>query len=455
MAKNLVIVESPAKTKTIKKYLGNEFEILASFGHVREIPSKDTSIDVNDNFKIKFTTSEKSKKHLDAIKKAAKDAQNIYLATDPDREGEAISWHVQEVLKSARLLKDKNIYRVTFNEITKSAVTNAIANPKELSMDLVDAQKARQALDFLVGFNLSPLLWRKITSGLSAGRVQSPALRMIVEREIERENFVKQDYWSLTADTFKQKQIFANLLEFNNNKVEQFTFTTAEDAENAKVHILKDANGFLIVDGITEKKTRRNPYPPFITSTLQQEASKKLGFTAKRTMSTAQKLYEGIDLGNGESVGLISYMRTDSTNLSNDALNDIRNFIQAKYDKDMLPAKPRVFEKKSQNAQEAHEAIRVTAANRTPESIKQFLTNDEFKLYSLIYNRTIACQMKHATLNSTSVDLITENTKHKFRVTGTVIVDAGFLKIYNVEKDEDDKDSDDEQTLPKFEKGEK
>lgn len=254
MAKNLVIVESPAKTKTIKKYLGNEFEILASFGHVREIPSKDTSIDVNDNFKIKFTTSEKSKKHLDAIKKAAKDAQNIYLATDPDREGEAISWHVQEVLKSARLLKDKNIYRVTFNEITKSAVTNAIANPKELSMDLVDAQKARQALDFLVGFNLSPLLWRKITSGLSAGRVQSPALRMIVEREIERENFVKQDYWSLTADTFKQKQIFANLLEFNNNKVEQFTFTTAEDAENAKAHILKDANGFLIVDGITEKK---------------------------------------------------------------------------------------------------------------------------------------------------------------------------------------------------------
>ncbi|ALB01931.1 DNA topoisomerase I [Francisella persica ATCC VR-331] len=455
MAKNLVIVESPAKTKTIKKYIGSEFEILASFGHVREIPSKDTSIDVNDNFKIKFTISEKSKKHLDAIKKAAKGAQNIYLATDPDREGEAISWHVQEVLKSACLLKDKNVYRVTFNEITKSAVTNAIANPKELSMDLVDAQKARQALDFLVGFNLSPLLWRKITSGLSAGRVQSPALRMIVEREIEREKFVKQGYWSLRADTLKQKQIFANLIEFNNNKVEQFTFTTAEAADNAKASILKDANGFLIVDGITEKKTRRSPYPPFITSTLQQEASKKLGFTAKRTMSTAQKLYEGIDLGNGESVGLISYMRTDSTNLSNDAVDDIRNFIQAKYGKDMLPAKPRVFEKKSQNAQEAHEAIRVTSANKTPKSIKQFLTADEFKLYSLIYNRTIACQMKHATLNSTSVDLITKHAQHKFKVTGTVIVDAGFLKIYNVEKDEDDKDDNEEITLPKFEKGEK
>ncbi|MFV9972354.1 MAG: type I DNA topoisomerase [Francisella endosymbiont of Hyalomma asiaticum] len=455
MAKNLVIVESPAKTKTIKKYLGNEFEILASFGHVREIPSKDTSIDVNDNFKIKFTTSEKSKKHLDAIKKAAKDAQNIYLSTDPDREGEAISWHVQEVLKNARLLKDKNVYRVKFNEITKSAVTNAIANPKELSMDLVDAQKARQALDFLVGFNLSPLLWRKIASGLSAGRVQSPALRMIVEREIERESFVKQGYWSLTADTLKQKQIFANLIEFNNNKVEQFTFTTAEAADNAKACILKDADGFLIVDGITEKKTRRNPYPPFITSTLQQEASKKLGFTAKRTMSTAQKLYEGIDIRNGEFVGLISYMRTDSTNLSNDAVDDIRNFIQAKYGKDMLPAKPRVFEKKSQNAQEAHEAIRVTAANKTPESIKQCLTADEFKLYSLIYNRTIACQMKHATLNSKLVDLITKNAQHKFRVTGTVIVDAGFLKIYNVEKDEDDKDDNEEITLPKFEKGEK
>ncbi|MFV9931286.1 MAG: type I DNA topoisomerase [Francisella endosymbiont of Hyalomma asiaticum] len=455
MAKNLVLVESPAKTKTIKKYLGNEFEILASFGHVREIPSKDTSIDVNDNFKIKFTTSEKSKKHLDAIKKAVKDAQNIYLSTDPDREGEAISWHVQEVLKNARLLKDKNVYRVTFNEITKSAVTNAIANPKELSMDLVDAQKARQALDFLVGFNLSPLLWRKIASGLSAGRVQSPALRMIVEREIERENFVKQGYWSLMADTLKQKQIFANLIEFNNNKVEQFTFTTAEAADNAKACILKDADGFLIVDGITEKKTRRNPYPPFITSTLQQEASKKLGFTAKKTMSTAQKLYEGIDIRNGEFVGLISYMRTDSTNLSNDAVADIRNFIQAKYGKDMLPAKPRVFEKKSQNAQEAHEAIRVTAANKTPESIKQFLTADEFKLYSLIYNRTIACQMKHATLNSTLIDLITKNAQHKFRVTGTVIVDAGFLKIYNVEKDEDDKDDNEEITLPKFEKGEK
>ncbi|WP_395167439.1 type I DNA topoisomerase [Francisella salimarina] len=455
MAKNLVIVESPAKTKTIKKYLGNDFDILASFGHVREIPSKDTSIDVNDNFKIKFTTSEKSKKHLDAIKKSAKNAENIYLATDPDREGEAISWHVQEVLKNARLLKDKNVYRVTFNEITKSAVTNAIENPKELSMDLVNAQKARQALDFLVGFNLSPLLWRKITSGLSAGRVQSPALRMIVEREIERENFVKKDYWSLTADTFKQKQIFANLTEFDGTKVEQFTFTAEKDAENAKATIKKDANGFLIVEGITEKKTRRNPYPPFITSTLQQEASKKLGFTAKRTMSTAQKLYEGMDLGNGESVGLISYMRTDSTNLSNDALNDIRSFIESKFDKDMLPSKPRVFGKKSQNAQEAHEAIRVTSASRTPESMKPYLTTDEFKLYSLIYNRTIACQMKHATLNSTSVDLITENEKHKFRVTGTVIVDAGFLKIYNVEKDEDEKESNDEQTLPKFEKGEK
>ncbi|MCL4122340.1 UNVERIFIED_CONTAM: hypothetical protein GTU68_009041 [Idotea baltica] len=455
MAKNLVIVESPAKTKTIKKYLGNDFEILASFGHVREIPSKNTSIDVDDKFKIKFTINDRSKKHIDAIKKAAKSADNIYLATDPDREGEAISWHVQEVLKNAKLLKDKTVYRVTFNEITKSAVSTAIANPKELSMDLVNAQKARQALDFLVGFNLSPLLWRKITSGLSAGRVQSPALRMIVEREIERENFIKKDYWSLTAETFKRRKILANLTEFNNNKIEQFSFTDEKSAEDAKTTIIKDANGELIVDGITEKKSRRNPYPPFITSTLQQEASKKLGFSAKRTMSTAQKLYEGKDLGDGESVGLISYMRTDSTNLSNDALDDIRGYIESKYDKGMLPAKPRVFSKKSQNAQEAHEAIRVTAANRTPAEMKNHLTADEFKLYSLIWNRTIACQMKHATLNSTAVDLITENNKHKFRITGTVIVDAGFLSLYNVEKDEDEKDSDEEQTLPKFEKGEK
>ncbi|QIV95592.1 DNA topoisomerase I [Allofrancisella inopinata] len=456
MAKNLVVVESPAKTKTIKKYLGKDFDILASFGHVREIPSKDTSIDVNDNFKIKYVINDKSKKHIEAIKKSAQEAENIYLATDPDREGEAISWHVQEILKNAKLLKGKNVYRISFNEITKTAVSNAIANPKEISMDLVNAQKARQALDFLVGFNLSPLLWRKITSGLSAGRVQSPALRMIVEREIERENFIKKDYWSLTADTFKQKQILANLTEFNKTKIEQFSFTNEETALAAKKIILSDANGYLIVDEITEKTLRRNPYPPFITSTLQQEAAKKLGFTAKKTMSVAQKLYEGIDLGDGESVGLISYMRTDSTNLSNDALNDIRNFIESKYQKGMLPSKPRVFSKKSQNAQEAHEAIRVTAASRTPESIKQYLTQDEFKLYSLIYNRTIACQMKHATLNSTSVDLITENNKHKFRTTGTVIVDAGFLSLYNVEKDEDEQDdSESQQTLPKFEKGEK
>ena len=456
MAKNLVIVESPAKTKTIKKYLGKDFEILASFGHVREIPPKDTSIDVEDKFKIKYTVNDRSKKHLDAIKKAAKSAENIYLATDPDREGESISWHIQEVLKNARLLKDKTLYRVSFNEITKSAVSNAIENPKELSMDLVNAQKARQALDFLVGFNLSPLLWRKITSGLSAGRVQSPALRMIVEREIERENFIKKDYWSLTADTFKQKQIFAGLTEFNNEKIEQFSFTSEDAVEKAKEIISKDANGYLIVDGITEKKTRRNPYPPFITSTLQQEASKKLGFTAKKTMSVAQKLYEGMDIGGGESVGLISYMRTDSTNLSNDALDDIRSFIEKKYDKDMLPKKPRVFSKKSQNAQEAHEAIRVTSAARTPESVKDYISKDELRLYSLIYNRTIACQMKHATLNSTSVDLITENNKHRFKVTGTVITDPGFLAIYNVESDEDSKSSDDKElTLPKFEKGEK
>ena len=239
MAKNLVIVESPAKTKTIKKYLGKDFEILASFGHIREIPPKDTSIDVEDRFKIKYTVNDRSKKHLDAIKKAAKSAENIYLATDPDREGESISWHIQEVLKNARLLKDKTLYRVGFNEITKSAVSNAIENPKELSMDLVNAQKARQALDFLVGFNLSPLLWRKITSGLSAGRVQSPALRMIVEREIERENFIKKDYWSLTADTFKQKQIFAGLTEFNNEKIEQFSFTSEDAVEKAKELSLK------------------------------------------------------------------------------------------------------------------------------------------------------------------------------------------------------------------------
>ncbi|APC96233.1 type I DNA topoisomerase [Francisella frigiditurris] len=455
MAKNLVIVESPAKIKTIQKYLGKDFDILASFGHVREIPSKDTSIDVEDNFKIKYVVNDKSKKHIDAIKKAAKNSENIYLATDPDREGEAISWHVQEILKNAKLLKDKKVYRVTFNEITKSAVTNALANPKELSMSLVNAQKARQALDFLVGFNLSPLLWRKITSGLSAGRVQSPALRMIVEREIEREEFVKKDYWSITAELQKTKLFTAGLTEFDNNKVEQFTFTTEKAVESAKTKIAKDANGFLIVDGISEKKIRRNPYAPFTTSTLMQEASKKLGFNAKRTASVAQKLYEGKDVGNGESVGLITYMRTDSTNLSQDALNDIRGFIEQKYDSGMLPSSPRIFTKKAENAQEAHEAIRVTAAAREPEMIKQYLTADEYKLYTLIWKRTMACQMKHATLNSTSIDLTTENKKHKFKATGTVIVDAGFLSVYQAEKDEDEKDEDDGIILPKVEEGQK
>ena len=454
MANNLVIVESPAKTKTIKKYLGKDFEILASYGHVREIPSKNTSIEIDNDFKIKYIASSKSKNHIDAIKQATKQAQNIYLATDPDREGEAISWHIQEILKNARLLKDKNIYRVTFNEITKTAVTNAINEPKELSMSLVNAQKARQALDFLVGFNLSPLLWRKIATGLSAGRVQSPALRMIVERELERESFIIRNYWSISSHLYYKRKIQANLTQYNNEKIEQFSFETEEQVQLAKQQIENDANGILYVENITKKKTRRNPYAPFITSTLQQEASKKLNFNTKKTMMIAQKLYEGIEV-NKESIGLITYMRTDSTNLSNDALEDIRNFIESKYGKDMLPTKPRIFTKKSQNAQEAHEAIRVTSVSRQPEDLKNFLSSDEFKLYSLIWKRTMACQMKHATLNNTAINFITENEKHKFRATGTTIADYGFLSIYQAEKDEDEQDNDEGIILPDVKEGQK
>jgi len=437
MAKNLVIVESPAKSKTIKKYLGNDFEILASYGHVREIPSKEDSIDVDKNFKIKFVTSASSKKQIDTIKKAVKTAENIYLATDPDREGEAISWHLKEILKNSRLLTDKNVYRVAFNEITKTAVKNAIAHPGDINESLVKAQQARQSLDFLVGFKLSPLLWRKITSGLSAGRVQSPALRLVVEREQEIISFIKKDYWSITANLHAKRNFSATLTHYNQHKLEQFTFENEKQSSEALATVEKDANGSLIVDKVTQKKSRRNPTAPFITSTLQQEAFSTLGFNTTKTMMVAQKLYEGLEVGSEGLVGLITYMRTDSVSLSNDAINDIRNFIDEKYGKQMLPVKPRVFKTKSQNAQEAHEAIRVTSAFKTPESIEKYLTRDQFRLYSLVWRRTVASQMKHASVDNTAVELKTKNQQHTFRATGSVIVDKGFLEIYTVKTKDD------------------
>jgi len=454
MSKNLVIVESPAKSKTIKKYLGANFEILASYGHVRDLEPKEASVDVENHFKMKYKVIDRSKRYIDAIKSATKKADNIYLATDPDREGEAISWHVYELLKAGRLLKDKTVHRIAFNEITKTAVTHAVENPRELLMPLINAQQARRVLDFLVGFKLSPLLWKKIRRGLSAGRVQSPALRMIVERELEIEAFKVQEYWDITAEVEKTKKISAKLVQFNHNKVEQFTFTNQKETDAALAIIKKDAKHELYVASVTKKQKKRNPQPPFITSTLQQDAVRKLGFTTKKTMMLAQQLYEGIDLGAEGAVGLITYMRTDSTHLAQTAIDEIRVFIGQNYGDENLPQQARLYKTKNQNAQEAHEAIRPTDIVRKPETVKSFLTADQFRLYTLIWQRTVACQMIHAVMNTVAIEFATENKAHIFKATGSVIAKPGFLSVYQVAADENSVDTDEGKLLPEVKQGE-
>ncbi|HED39491.1 MAG TPA: type I DNA topoisomerase, partial [Chromatiales bacterium] len=361
MSKNLVIVESPAKSKTLKKYLGKDFEILASYGHVRDLLPKEGAVDPDNDFAMKYQIIEKNARHTDAIIKALKKADALYLATDPDREGEAISWHLLEILKKKKLLKDKRVYRIAFNEITKKAVNEAVANPRELSTDMVNAQQARRALDYLVGFNLSPLLWKKIRRGLSAGRVQSPALRMIAEREDEIERFERREYWTMESDLkANKKDLFsAKLTHYKGEKLEQFSITDEKTATKAQKAIDKAAAGKLTVEKVEKKQRRRNPAAPFTTSTLQQEASRKIGFTAQRTMRTAQQLYEGIDIGD-EAIGLISYMRTDSVNLATEAVEQLRELISERYGKENLPKEPKTYRTKSKNAQEAHEAIRPT-----------------------------------------------------------------------------------------------
>ncbi len=429
MAHNLVIVESPAKAKTIKKYLGPQFEVLASYGHVRDLLPKEGAVDTEHDFKMKYELIEKNEKHVAAIVKAMKKSDALYLATDPDREGEAISWHIYEILREKKSLVKKSAYRVVFHEITRSAVQAAVENPREISMDLVNAQQARRALDFLVGFNLSPLLWRKIRRGLSAGRVQSPALRMIVEREEEIEKFISQEYWDISAKTESNQQSFsAKLISYHGEKLEQFTITHSEQAEDIKEKLSKEAKGILYVTKVDKKQRKRNPAAPFITSTLQQEAARKLGFTAQRTMRTAQQLYEGIDIGQG-AVGLISYMRTDSVNLANEAITEIREFIAERYGKNNVPDEIRLYKTKSKNAQEAHEAIRPTSVTRTPESLKDFLSPEQFKLYDLIWKRTVACQMISATIDTVAVDLQC-GKENIFRANGSVITDPGFILVY-------------------------
>ena len=435
MAKNLLIVESPAKAKTINRYLGSDFEVLASYGHVRDLPSKDGAVDPNNNFSMNYELSDGSKKHVDAIVKATRKAEAVYLATDLDREGEAISWHIYEILKEKKLAGKIPFYRVEFSEITKNAILTAVANPRELSMDLVNAQQARRALDHLVGFTLSPLLWKKIKPGLSAGRVQSPALRMIVEREREIEAFNAQEYWTIEADLQKSGLPFtANLVRLDEKKYKQFDIQDEKRASAVRDQLFADANGQLKADRITRKERKRRPAPPFITSTLQQDASRKLRFSAQKTMRTAQSLYEGIEI-NGETEGLITYMRTDSVTLSNDSIADIRRQIASQFGEEYVPETPNFYKTKSKNAQEAHEAIRPTSASLIPAKIKASLNNDQFRLYELIWNRTLASQMAPARMDTVAVEFDCGKSA-SFRANGSVVTFPGFLAVYEVSKPE-------------------
>ncbi|ODS62643.1 MAG: DNA topoisomerase I [Arenimonas sp. SCN 70-307] len=454
MAKNLLIVESPAKAKTINKYLGKDFHVLASYGHVRDLVPKEGAVDPEHGFAMRYELIEKNTKHVEAIAKAAKAADAIYLATDPDREGEAISWHISEILKERNLLKGKDLHRVVFTEITPRAIREAVDHPRQVAADLVDAQQARRALDYLVGFNLSPVLWRKVQRGLSAGRVQSPALRMIVEREEEIEAFVPREYWSVEAELNHPQQGFtARLVKLDGQKFEQFTLTNAKDAEAARARLVKAAGDALRVTDVASKERKRRPAPPFITSTLQQEAARKLGFTTSRTMRVAQKLYEGVAIGEEGTVGLISYMRTDSVNLSVDAVKEIRDVIARDFGTGAVPDKPNEYKSKSKNAQEAHEAIRPTSALRTPASIAKYLDDDARRLYELVWKRTVASQMVPATMNTVSVELAA-GSEHSFRASGTTIIDPGFLAVYEEGKDaKTSEDEDEGRKLPPMKPG--
>jgi len=459
MAKNLLIVESPAKAKTINKYLGKDFQVLASYGHVRDLLPKEGAVDPEHDFAMKYEVIERNEKHVDAIAKAAKAADDIYLATDLDREGEAISWHISEILKERGLTEGKKLHRVVFSEITPRAIKAAVAEPRALSLEMVDAQQARRALDYLVGFNLSPVLWRKVQRGLSAGRVQSPALRMIVEREEEIEAFVPREYWTIEAQLKHADGDFsARLTKLHGKKFEQFDLTNEADAMAARAALKEAARGHLTVSEVGSKERKRRPAPPFTTSTLQQEAARKLGFGTTRTMKIAQGLYEGVGLGSEGNVGLITYMRTDSTALSEEAVGELRQLIARDFGGKALPDHAQVYRTKSKNAQEAHEAIRPTSAMRTPREVAAFLNDDQRKLYELIWKRTVACQMIHATLNTVSVDFDVKHVKGgdaAFRATGTTVVDPGFLAVYEEGRDQRTAEDDDEgRRLPKLTKGE-
>jgi DNA topoisomerase-1 len=463
MADNLVIVESPAKAKTIKKYLGKDFEVLASYGHVRDLVPKEGAVNPDKQFSMTYQAIERNEKHVDAISRALKKSKNLFLATDPDREGEAISWHLRELLDERGDLKGKDVKRVVFYEITKGEVQRAVAEPRDLSLDLVNAQQARRALDYLVGFNLSPLLWKKVRRGLSAGRVQSPALRMICEREAEIAAFVPQEYWTLEAEGEHSTQTFPlKLTEFNGVKVEQFSFTNEGSAREVEQALKDAAQGFLHVVSIDKKQRRRNPSPPFTTSTLQQEAARKLGYSAQRTMRLAQQLYEGVDFGEG-SIGLITYMRTDSVNLANDAIREIREVIEKEYGKEGVAEEPRIYKTKSRNAQEAHEAIRPTSAAILPSKLEGKIDPDQFKLYSLIWKRAVACQMAHALFDTVAVDMVPSKqaeagngaaaTRHTLRANGSTLVKPGYIAVYQEDVDDSKPENENDRILPAMNEG--
>ena len=451
MASNLLIVESPSKAKTLKKYLGKDYEILASYGHVRDLVPKTGAVDTENDFEMKYEIIERNSKHVDSIAKALKDADTILLATDPDREGEAIAWHLSEILKGRKALKNKKLQRVVFYEITEGAVKDAVKHPRAISMELVNAQQARRALDYLVGFNLSPLLWKKIRRGLSAGRVQSPALRLIVERELEIEKFQTREYWSVHFESEKDRVPFsAKLTHFQGEKLDQFSIGSAE--RNAEVTGFLEANakGTAKVIEIEKKRKLRSPAAPFTTSTLQQEAVRKLGFSTERAMRVAQSLYEGVTVGKVVT-GLITYMRTDAVTLSKEAVTEMRGYITKNYGSDFLPKTPNVYKSTSKNAQEAHEAIRPTSIARTPESVAPYLNDEQRKLYEMIWKRTIASQMTPAKFDTVAVDFSVGGPGNVFRATGQTMVFAGFFAVYH--EDLDDATEEEDRRLPAFEKG--
>ncbi len=444
---NLVIVESPAKAKTINKYLGDNYKVLASYGHIRDLPSKNGSVDPNQDFKMEWEIDSFSKKYLKEITDAAKDSSKIILATDPDREGEAIAWHVKEYLKEKKLLKDKEIERVVFNEITKKAVIRGIENPRQIEPLLVDAYMARRALDYLVGFNISPILWTKLPGSKSAGRVQSVALKLITEREHEIESFKPEEFWTLSVSfqDEKSQSILASITQLDNEKIEKFSFRNKDEINKAVSRI--NQKKFSITD-ISSKVVNRNPSGPFTTSTLQQTASSRLGFGASRTMQIAQKLYQGVEI-EGETIGLITYMRTDGTNLSKDAVAAFRDYIKNEIGNEYLPENVLNYSgKKAKNAQEAHEAIRPTDIVRTPQNVKKYLSTDQNKLYDLIWSRALSSQMQSAKFDRNTITITSDNNDTICKASGSVLKFDGFLKIYNNQSKDDD-----ENILPSVSKG--